>query len=62
LVAYTARDYAETAVREANVDLEQSQRSIETAQRIERELGAAVWLHHDLDAHRAVRSAPDFYE
>jgi hypothetical protein len=36
--------------------------SIETAQRIERELGAAVWLHHDLDAQRAARTAPDFYE
>jgi glyoxylase-like metal-dependent hydrolase (beta-lactamase superfamily II) len=61
-IAYTARDYAETAVREANVDLEQSRRSIKTAQRIERQLGAAVWLHHDLDAQRAVRTAPDFYE
>ena len=49
-------------MREANVDLEQSGRSIETAQRIERELGATVWLHHDLDAQRIIRTAPGFYD
>jgi glyoxylase-like metal-dependent hydrolase (beta-lactamase superfamily II) len=59
---YTARDYAEGAVREANVDLEQSRRSIATTKRIERELGAMVWLHHDRDAQRAVRAAPHHYE
>ncbi|TML32817.1 MAG: N-acyl homoserine lactonase family protein [Actinobacteria bacterium] len=61
-VAYTARDYAEGAVREANVDLEQSRKSIEAAQRIERDLGATVWLHHDLDAQRIIRTAPSFYD
>jgi hypothetical protein len=25
-------------------------------------LGAAVWLHHDLDAQRVVRTSPDFYD
>jgi hypothetical protein len=44
------------------VDLEQSRRSIEIAKRIERELGATVWLHHDLEAQREVRTAPAWYE
>ncbi|HZO97134.1 MAG TPA: N-acyl homoserine lactonase family protein [Gaiellaceae bacterium] len=61
-IAYTARDYAEAAVRRGNVDREESRRSIETARRIERELGATVWLHHDLEAQRAVRTAPHAYE
>jgi N-acyl homoserine lactone hydrolase len=61
-IAYTAQDYEEGVVREANVDLEQSRRSIERAKRIERELDATVWLHHDLDAQRAVRTAPDHYD
>jgi N-acyl homoserine lactone hydrolase len=60
-IAYSARDYAEGAVRAANVDLEQSRRSIEIAKRIERELGATVWLHHDLEAQREVRTAPACY-
>jgi N-acyl homoserine lactone hydrolase len=60
-IAYTAQDYAEGAVREANVDLEQSRRSIERAKRIAREFGATVWLHHDLDAQRAVRTVPEHY-
>lgn len=60
-IAYNTRDYAEGAVRAGNVDLEQSRRSIEIAKRIERELGATVWLHHDRDAQRAVRVAPSFY-
>ncbi|MEZ5120695.1 MAG: hypothetical protein R2736_03800 [Solirubrobacterales bacterium] len=50
------------AVRPANVDLEQSRRSIETAKRLERELGATVWLHHDLHAQRAVHTAPRHYQ
>jgi N-acyl homoserine lactone hydrolase len=61
-IAYTAQDYAQGAAREANVDLEQSRRSIERAKRIQRELGATVWLHHDLDAQRAVRTAPEHYD
>jgi N-acyl homoserine lactone hydrolase len=60
-ISYSARDYAEAAVREQNFDLEQSRRSIEDAKRIERELGATVWLHHDRDAQRAVQTAPRHY-
>lgn len=61
-ITYSARDYAGDVVREANVDLEQSRRSIQTAKRLERELGAKVWLHHDLDAQRRIRHAPGYYE
>src|SRR4051794_18009538 len=61
-VAYSARDYAEEAVRRGNVDLGESRRSIERAKRIEREAGATVWLHHDLDAQRAVRLVPEHYD
>ena len=28
---------------------------------LERERGATVWLHHDLEAQRSVRTAPSFY-
>jgi glyoxylase-like metal-dependent hydrolase (beta-lactamase superfamily II) len=61
-IAYSARDYADAAIRTSNVDLDQSRSSIETAKRIEREFGATVWLHHDLEAQRGVRTAPGFYE
>ena len=61
-VSYSSRDYADGAVRSANVDLEQSARSIEKAKALEREIGAAVWLHHDRDAQRDIRAAPEFYE
>jgi N-acyl homoserine lactone hydrolase len=60
-IAYSARDYADGAVRKSNVDLEQSAESIETAKRIERECGATVWLHHDIEAQRDVRTAPEVY-
>lgn len=60
-IAYSARDYAAGAVRESNVDLEQTAASIEKAKRIERERGATVWLHHDIEAQRDVRTAPDVY-
>src|SRR3954453_16300544 len=60
-IAYPSRDYAEEAVRQANVDLAASRRSIATAKRIERELGATVWLHHDSDAQSAVQTAPRHY-
>lgn len=61
-IAYSAQDYADAAVRTSNVDLERSRRSIETAKRIERELGATVWLHHDLERQRDIRTAPAYYE
>lgn len=61
-IAYCTQDYEDEAVRPANVDLEQSRRSIETAKRLERELGATVWLHHDLHAQRAVHTAPRHYQ
>jgi len=60
-VAYSARDYAQAAVRAGNVDIEASRLSIERTQTIERELGATVWLHHDLDAQRAIQTAPYAY-
>lgn len=60
-LAYTERDYAESAVRAGNVDLEASRKSIERAKAIHRELGAAVWLHHDVEAQRAVETAPFAY-
>jgi N-acyl homoserine lactone hydrolase len=58
---YSAHDYALAAVRRANFDLGESRRSIERAQQLERELGATVWLHHDLETQRAVRTAPHYY-
>jgi N-acyl homoserine lactone hydrolase len=61
-IAYSAEDYADEAVRQSNFDLEQSRRSIETAKRLERELGAMVWLHHDTDAQRPVHTAPRHYD
>jgi len=61
-IAYSAQDYADAVVPESNVDLEQSRYSIETAKRIGREVGATVWLHHDLDAQRGIRQAPAYYE
>jgi glyoxylase-like metal-dependent hydrolase (beta-lactamase superfamily II) len=61
-VAYSAQDYADAAVRTSNVDLDQSRSSIETAKRIEREHRARVWLHHDLEAQRDIRTAPSCYD
>src|SRR4051794_37721585 len=61
-IVYSSRDYAEEAVRHANVDLPASRPSIATAKRIEREFGARVWLHHDSDAQGAVQTAPRHYE
>jgi N-acyl homoserine lactone hydrolase len=61
-IAYSAEDYADQAVRQSNFDLEQSRRSIETAKRLEHELGAMVWLHHDIDAQRHVHTAPRRYD
>jgi hypothetical protein len=48
-------------VRNSNFDVDESRRSIERAKQLERELGATVWLHHDLEAQRAVRTAPHYY-
>ena len=59
-VSYSAKDYAASAVRTQNVDLEASARSLEAAKRLERD-GVAVWLHHDAEAQRDVRTAPEFY-
>jgi len=60
-IAYSAQDYADAAVRASNVDLERSRQSIETAKRIEREHCATVWLHHDLERQRDIRTAPAHY-
>jgi N-acyl homoserine lactone hydrolase len=59
-VSYSVKDYIEGAVRSGNVDLEASARSIDAAKELERE-GVTVWLHHDAEAQRDVRSAPEFY-
>jgi glyoxylase-like metal-dependent hydrolase (beta-lactamase superfamily II) len=61
-IAYSAQDYADAAVRTSNVDLDQSRSSIETAKQIEREHPATVWLHHDLEAQRDIRTAPEYYD
>jgi glyoxylase-like metal-dependent hydrolase (beta-lactamase superfamily II) len=60
-IAYSAVDYARSAVRAGNVDLQASRDSIEKAKVLERDLGAKVWLHHDLEAQRQVRPAPASY-
>lgn len=61
-IAYAAADYARGLAPAARTDAEQARRSVERAKRMERELGAAVWLHHDPDAQRPIRTAPGFYE
>jgi N-acyl homoserine lactone hydrolase len=61
-IVYSAPDYAAGAARLSNTDLEATATSIERAKQIEREQGATVWLHHDLEAQRAVNDAPAFYE
>jgi N-acyl homoserine lactone hydrolase len=60
-IAYSAADYAASAVRRDNADVDASRRSIEAAKALERDRGATVWLHHDLDAQRQVRTAPSSY-
>jgi N-acyl homoserine lactone hydrolase len=60
-IVYSAADYADSAVRASNVDLDASARSIARAKEIEASLGAVVWLHHDLEGQRAIRSAPAYY-
>jgi N-acyl homoserine lactone hydrolase len=60
-VSYSAKDYAAGAVRSGNVDLDASARSIDAVKHLERELGAAVWLHHDADGQRSIRLAPELY-
>jgi glyoxylase-like metal-dependent hydrolase (beta-lactamase superfamily II) len=60
-IAYSAADYATTAVRPGNVDLDASRRSIEKAKVLEHDRGATVWLHHDLDAQHNVATAPSVY-
>jgi glyoxylase-like metal-dependent hydrolase (beta-lactamase superfamily II) len=60
-IAYSTLDYTRSAVRDGNVDLDASRESIEKAKALERDLGATVWLHHDLEAQREVRTAPAFY-
>jgi N-acyl homoserine lactone hydrolase len=61
-VSYSAKDYAAGAVRSANVDLAQSARSIDAAKQLERDLGAALWLHHDKEAQLNIRCVPEAYE
>jgi hypothetical protein len=35
---------------------------MDAAKQLEREFGAAVWLHHDAEAQREVCPGPEFYE
>lgn len=60
-IAYSADDFAASAVRSLNVDVDASRRSIEVAKTLERDRGATVWLHHDIDAQATVRTAPRAY-
>jgi len=60
-IAYSAADYAASAVRPLNVDVDASHRSIETAKVLEHDRGATVWLHHDLEAQREIPAAPFAY-
>ena len=60
-IAYSAADYAASAVRTLNVDLDASRRSIEAAKALERDLGARTWLHHDLEAQQVIGTAPNCY-
>jgi glyoxylase-like metal-dependent hydrolase (beta-lactamase superfamily II) len=60
--SYSAVDYAYSAVRTANVDLELSRLSIERVKQLERERSAIVWLHHDQAAQQAVALAPTYYD
>lgn len=59
-LSYTVADYAAGAVRRLNVDLVASRKSIATAKALEA-TGVKVWLHHDNDAQRHIRTAPHFY-
>jgi N-acyl homoserine lactone hydrolase len=59
-VSYSLKDFTEGAVRGGDVDVEASARSMGIAKQLERE-GVTVWLHHDAEARRDVRAAPEFY-
>ena len=59
-IAYSRRDYLEAAPRPSNYDLDQTCASIAVAQEMERG-GTSVWLHHDLEAEREIRQAPEHY-
>lgn len=61
-IAYSMQDYVDSAVRSSNFDLEQSRQSIEAVKRMERELGARVWLHHDSESQKGIACAPYYYE
>lgn len=59
-VSYSAPDYAAGRVRGADVDPAASARSLAAAKALEAE-GVAVWLHHDAEMQREIRTAPGFY-
>ena len=59
-LSYSVADYAAGAVRRLNVDLVASRESIDAAKALEA-TGVKVWLHHDNDAQRDIRTAADFY-
>ena len=59
-LSYSVADYAAGAVRKLNFDLGASRESIDAAKALEA-TGVKVWLHHDIDAQRDIRTAPHFY-
>jgi glyoxylase-like metal-dependent hydrolase (beta-lactamase superfamily II) len=61
-IAYSTQDYMDCVLRKSNFDLEQTLQSISTVKRMEREIGAQVWLHHDIESQRGIRCAPHYYE
>jgi glyoxylase-like metal-dependent hydrolase (beta-lactamase superfamily II) len=61
-IAYSMQDYAEAVPRDSNFNLQQTRQSIEAAKRMEREQGATVWLHHDLEAQQQIYLAPRYYD
>ena len=60
-LSYSRRDFEAVQVRPTNFDVEASRNSVLKAQRIERELGAKAWLHHDPDCRDGQRTVPAFY-
>ena len=59
-LAYSVADYTAGVVRKLNVDPVASRESIDAAKALEA-TGTTVWLHHDIDGQRAVRTAPHYY-
>lgn len=59
-LAYSVADYTARAIRALNFDLDASRQSIDAAKALEA-TGVNVWLHHDIDAQRKIKTAPAYY-